>query len=200
MNASTVRFAASKDTVLVWRDGVALASMCWQFALELGRAYQDVGEKGTRGQCIERSASFDGEHRVVRAHVTERDEIRVLVLSNGIVVGDWKPRVALELGNAMIGVARRAEEHAKHERVIADQALMMRLGGQLSLSGNRDINDEAWKEAETDSQLRKTIPTPSSIRSKEKFGYPQVKKHASVVDRVEDMTPAERVALRRLLN
>lgn len=195
-------FAASKGNVVVWRDGVPLVVLDWQFALELGRAYQDVGEKGTRGKCIEKRVSYQDERRRVRGHVTDTDELRVLVESRGVVIGDFQPAIILELGNAMIGKARLAEEHAKAARVIADQALMMRLGGGVSLSGNPDINAEAWKEAENDPELRKNIPTPRSIKSKEKFGYPIVRKDGprSAEEKVAELSDAERKAMRRLLN
>lgn len=181
---TALTFGASKENVVVWRDGIPFAALHWQFALELGRAYQ-MGGRDPLDPTFERVVTFGDEARTVR-----NCEGRVIVLSNGIVIADFDGPAAIDVGNALIAAAHRAEEWAKHEQVIADQALMMRLGGPVSFSGNRDINSEAWKEAETDSTLRRNIPAPPSIRSKEKFGYPTV---------IKEITGDVRTALKKLL-
>lgn len=174
--AQSLTFGFSRDKVITWRDGLPFAVLDWEFALELGRAYQLGGRHasdpnyGPPGWT--RTVSHRDEVREVRV---EGD--RVLILSSGVVVADFSGPDAIEIGNALIHVAHRAEEYSSAPKVIQDQALVMRkLGGAISLSGNPDINKEAWKEAETDAVLRRNIPTPISIQSREEFGYPKVSK------------------------
>ena len=194
---SQLSFSASKDQVIIIHGGKPLAVLGWEFALELGDAYQHVAECAQRREVSLRIVRGEGETRTIRTELGKDGGIRVLALQNGIVVADLEPNAALRLAFALIQVAHLAEEYALHDRVIADQALVMRkLGGALSLSGNPDINSEAWKEAETDSTLRKNIPTPTSIKSRERFGYPQVKKSRTVLETVEAMSAVELEALR----
>ena len=80
--------------------------------------------------------------------------------------------VALDVARALENKARRAEEIAKAEGIIFDQALLVRTGASLGFTDNPDIQKEAAKEAAHNSDLRKYIP--GGVKAKEQFGTPTV--------------------------
>ena len=82
---------------------------------------------------------------------------RVLLIVNGVCVADMPWEAALGVGRACYQCAKMAEEHAKHNDVIADQALAFRLGLPVGLSNNRKIIEEAKKDALFDRDLRRYI-------------------------------------------
>lgn len=82
---------------------------------------------------------------------------------------------AIKIGRALIAQGKAAEEHAKAEVIIHDQAILTRLGIPVGLSNNRAIQEEAAKEAAWNSGLRRYIePKRASIGSKEVMGTPTV--------------------------
>ena len=58
------------------------------------------------------------------------------------------------------------------EKLIRDQAILIRSGVPIDLTDNKKIMDEALKSAQWDSDLRKAIKT--SVESREIFGLPVV--------------------------
>lgn len=79
---------------------------------------------------------------------------------------------ALDVGKALIKKARAAEEIAKSEGLIFDQALLIRTGAPLGFSSHPDIQSEAAKEAAHNPQLRKYLP--GGVKATEQFGSPNV--------------------------
>lgn len=75
--------------------------------------------------------------------------------------------------------AKMAEEYAKAEDIIFDQAIMYRSGAPFALSNNPKILDEAKKESMHNRELRtsnlKLVETPAGgIESRETVGVPAV--------------------------
>ncbi len=79
---------------------------------------------------------------------------------------------ALDVGKAIIRKARDAEEIAKAEDIIFDQALLIRTGAPLGFSDHPGIQAEAAKEAAWNSDLRRYLP--GGVKSAEQFGRPNV--------------------------
>lgn len=79
---------------------------------------------------------------------------------------------ALEFARAIYVKAKEAEEFAKANRVIADNALLLRAGVPVGLSNNRKIIDETIKEAVHNRDLRRHLP--GGVKSQAVFGVPQV--------------------------
>lgn len=82
---------------------------------------------------------------------------------------------ALEIAKALRGVAKEAEEEAKAQGIIMDQALLLRTGVPVGLTSRRDMLKEAVREAQWNPVLRKALP--GGIRSQEVFGRPVVTQH-----------------------
>ncbi len=83
--------------------------------------------------------------------------------------------VALDVARALEKKARAAEEIAKAEGLIFDQALLVRTGAPLGFTDNPDIQKEAAKEAAHNSDLRKYLP--GGVKAKEQFGNPVVERN-----------------------
>lgn len=97
---------------------------------------------------------------------------RVIVIREGQAVLDLPWGAALEIGKALIAQARKAEEIVEAGHVIADHALLTRLGVPVGLSNNPLIKAEAWKEAQWNTDLRRSIPRGIGIPSGEAVGTP----------------------------
>jgi len=109
-------------------------------------------------------------------------------------------KLAAALWEALVARARDVEEQVKAEQVAADQAILMRTGAPFGFSSDPKIQDEAAKLAAHDRTLRRAIPMPSSIKSKEAFGRPTILNRSRPLDeRVEDMSPARRARVRGVL-
>lgn len=79
---------------------------------------------------------------------------------------------ALDVANALREKAKAAEEIAKVEGVIFDQALLVRTGAPLGFSSHPDIQAEAAREAVGNRDLRRYIP--GGVQSTEQMGRPGV--------------------------
>ena len=99
----------------------------------------------------------------------------VLFIVDGRLVLTLPWEAALDLARGITIKARAAEEIAKVERVIADQALLIRTGAPIGLTNNPDIQAEAAKEAVSSRDLRRYLP--GGVKSEEKFGRPTVIRH-----------------------
>lgn len=82
-------------------------------------------------------------------------------------------QAAVELGKNLVAQGKLAEEVASANRVIADAALLMRVGAPFGLTRNRKIREEAKSMAQWDSSLRRYIKTPK-WRGVE-FGTPAIR-------------------------
>lgn len=110
-----------------------------------------------------------------------REGTRVALIVNGreVLAGEYDQ--FLELARALYTQAKLAEEHAKAEAIIYDQAILTRLGVPFGLSSNPDILREAAKEAAWNTSLRRYIEPQRAggIASQAVFGTPTIKKHES---------------------
>ena len=89
-----------------------------------------------------------------RAVIRQEGE-RVLVIVNGVLVMDLPWDKALDIGRAIQAQARKAEEMAKADVIIADEAILMRAGAPFRLTTREDLRHEAGKVAAWDSSLRR---------------------------------------------
>ena len=103
-----------------------------------------------------------------------RDGLDVLVVMNGRRVIGLPWEAALQLARAMVIQARRIEEQVKADKIIQDQALLMRTGAPFGLTSHPDLISAAKKEAACNTVLRKNIPL---IESRESVGSPTVIRH-----------------------
>ena len=98
---------------------------------------------------------------------------RVLLLSNGRLVADLPVKAARELSKALRSVSALAEEWEVAERLIDDQALMIRTGAPVGLTDNMAINKAALTEAQW-GKYRRYIPNPGGIKSQAVFGRSRI--------------------------
>lgn len=85
---------------------------------------------------------------------------------------------ALRLGQAITTQARRIQETADpltRKRVVADQALLNRIGVPIGLINDPALKDEAMHEAAWNSDLRRYLP--GGIRTQEAVGTPAIIQH-----------------------
>ncbi len=105
----------------------------------------------------------------VRVH-QEGPEVQLIIDGRALLM-PWN--VALDVSNALRIKARAAEEIAKAEGIIFDQALLIRTGAPLGFTDNPDIQNEAGKEAAHNPALRKYLP--GGVKGTEQFGTPTVR-------------------------
>lgn len=86
---------------------------------------------------------------------------------------DWHD--ALAIADAIRAQAKRAEELAHAEGIIADQALIIRKGLPFGLTSRLDMLKEAVKEAAWNRTLRRALP--GGIKSKAVVGTPAIIQH-----------------------
>ena len=86
-----------------------------------------------------------------------QEEQRVIVIRNGKAILDLPWDAALAIAQVIRVKALLAEEQAKAEAIVFDQALLTRLGVPFGLTGNKAIQQEARKEAAWNSDLRRYI-------------------------------------------
>lgn len=100
----------------------------------------------------------------------------VLVIRNGQAILDLPYQAALDLAKALRIKGKAAEEIAKAEQVIFDEAILLRVGANIGLTNHPVILREAMKEAAWNSDLRRYIPPPRAggLESQAVFGKAQV--------------------------
>lgn len=81
---------------------------------------------------------------------------------------------ALEIARALYIKAHAAEEFAQANRIIADGALLTRLGVPIGLTNNKKMQDEIGKEAAWNTDLRRALP--GGVKSDSIVGTPAVKR------------------------
>jgi hypothetical protein len=99
---------------------------------------------------------------------------RVIVIRNGELVHDVHWQAALEIAAAMIAQARKAEEWANKDRIVIDQAILVRAGSSLPLATHPKIQAEALQQSRWNSMLRRFMPNPKPMP--DKIGHLQVLK------------------------
>lgn len=99
-----------------------------------------------------------------------QDGPNVLIISNGKLVSIMPWDAALIVSKAIHAKAKQAEEIAKADQIIQDNAILARVGSFIGLSSHPKIVEETKKEAAFGS-IRKYIT--SRIESKE-IAYPPI--------------------------
>lgn len=109
--------------------------------------------------------------------IVRQEKNKVLFITDNGTFLEMPWEKALQVARALYMKARLAEEYEKHEEVILDQALLLRSGIKLGLSGTKEILREAVKEAQWNRELRRFLPDNKmgNISSAEKFGIPSVR-------------------------
>ena len=96
----------------------------------------------------------------------------VQLILDGRLVLETNWQSALEIANAIRGVAKRAEEYALHAQIAYDQAILLRSGVPLGLTNNPNIQAEAVGLALYDRALRAYMP--GGVKSEAVVGTPTV--------------------------
>jgi hypothetical protein len=121
---------------------------------------------------------------VLKGHIrsvrVRREGARVLVIEDGQAILDLPWQAADDLARALTVQARRAEEEARAEQIVGDQALLIRAGAPFGLTNRPDLLAEAAKEAAWNSRLRRYLP---GVPSGEQWGTPTIAKHSRKGDR-----------------
>ncbi len=104
----------------------------------------------------------------------------VLLLRNGQLVASFPWQAALLLSKALRVKGKAAEEVSKRDQIIADQAILTRLGVPFGLSDDRYILKAAANEAAWNTDLRRYIrpDRAKGIKSQEIFGRAKIIQHA----------------------
>ena len=109
----------------------------------------------------------------VESVTVRREGGRVMLISrDGTLLLDLPWDAARDLAKVIRLQAARAEQTAKVEAVISDQAFCIRAGIPLALTPNPEVFKEAGKEAAHDRALRRAMP--GGIPEGVKFGMPSV--------------------------
>jgi hypothetical protein len=100
----------------------------------------------------------------------------VLFIVDGRIVFDAPYQAALQIAGAIHAKAKEAEEEANAHLIIADQALLTRLGVPFGLTNRKDMLRAAANEAAWNSNLRRYIPPSRAkgVASQEVFGTPTI--------------------------
>lgn len=178
---ASLLFPTEGARVLIVLNGFRVADLDWERARLLGRALQ-------RPREIEPPSPFSFRIELDRLFVG---------MGDAILFGDLPYDAAAQAGQILIMQAGAAEESAKAEQIIADQALATRAGLNFGLSNNPKILEAAKSEAFHNRELRLAIPT---MRGTAMYGTPGVKQyspdpHVGALEQLADMTPEQRKAL-----
>lgn len=99
----------------------------------------------------------------------------VLVIKDGTAVLNMPWDAALAVAHEIIAKARLAEETAKAEDIIFDNALLFRSGAPFGLSNHPDIVKQSLIEAQHNTILRRS--NMGGIKSQAVFGTPTIIQH-----------------------
>ena len=105
----------------------------------------------------------------------EGAEVQVIVDGKAAITAPWN--AALDIAHQMIASARKAEEVAKAEGIIFDNAMLIRSGAPFGLSNHPDIISESLKEAAHNTTLRRHML--GGIKSTTIVGTPEVRHGSS---------------------
>lgn len=104
----------------------------------------------------------------IKTIVVRQEGPRVIVIQGGVAMLDLPWEAAKDLARTIHFQASRAEQVSKVDQVISDQALLIRKGIPLALTGDPRVFKEAGKEAAHNRELRRAAP--GGIPSGVKFG------------------------------
>ncbi|MEW6211545.1 MAG: hypothetical protein AB1631_24475 [Acidobacteriota bacterium] len=100
---------------------------------------------------------------------------RVLLIEDGRLILDMPWQAAIEVARAIYQKAKQAEQLASVDRLIIDQAVLLRAGVPFGLTSHPLILRESVKEALSNRQLRRYMP--GGIRSQSVVGSPTILQH-----------------------
>lgn len=114
---------------------------------------------------------------------------RVLVLQHGRALLDLPWQAALALAQALRAQGKRAEEIDRAQAIIADQAIVTRLGLRFGLTSHPLLLRSAAHEAAWNRDLRRYIPGGKArgIASQELVGAPTLISHPPAPATKEDL-------------
>jgi hypothetical protein len=84
--------------------------------------------------------------------------VNVVVIMNGVAILDVPYTAADQIAREMLAAARRAETTAKAEKVIVEEATLLRIGAPFSLTQDPRLIAEARNEAAHNRDLRRRFP------------------------------------------
>jgi hypothetical protein len=171
--------------VLLVLNGRRLLGMGWKPALEFCSALdQHLRNAEAREWDPEEPILPEAGVKIGAAALTVRQDLgKILVIGNGRLLFDMPAAVARQVWRAVKGKAKLAEEHDAADRVIADNALLLRTGAPFGLSDNPRILAESAKEAAHNRDLRRFIP--GGVQADRLRGAPRVS--------IETRTPAQQL-------
>lgn len=105
---------------------------------------------------------------------------KVVLLKDGVYVCDMDWSVARAFARGVMSVSKLAEEYANANKLISQEALLIRTGAPFALStkANPKIREAAYSEAQWGNS-RKQMPL--SVPSARECGTPTVTKHPKVI-------------------
>lgn len=108
-----------------------------------------------------------------------RENTNVLLLIGGELVAEWPWEAAKEIAKAIRVQALRAEEQAKAEQIIMDQAILTRAGAPFGLTNRPDLLKAAANEAAWNRNLRRYIrgKAAGGIETRAIVGAPTIIRH-----------------------
>lgn len=120
----------------------------------------------------------------VKSITVRQEGDRVLLIQNGQTVFNVPYDAALAIAKALRIKAKQAEEIARAEAIIYDQAILTRIGMPFGLTSHPYLQKEAMKEAAWNSNLRRYIPPSKAggIASQAVFGTPTIINHGEMKD------------------
>jgi hypothetical protein len=99
---------------------------------------------------------------------TRQEGENVLLIVDGKLISVMPWNAAQKVSMAILSQAKKAEEIAKAESIIHDNAILHRAGSPIGLSTHPKILEETKKEAVHNKELRRYMP---NIKTKE-FVFP----------------------------
>jgi hypothetical protein len=195
-----------KGQRITWAAGpLAVRAFGWETADEICRGLRVQFQRAEAwtagvpadGQDAETTVRWDGVALQLR-----HEAGKVLVISGGKLLFDMPPAYARKLWTATVAQARLAEEEAKADALVMDQAIVMRAGAPFGLTDNPKIQAEAVKEAVHNRNLRRFMP--GGVRATRILGAPVVrmpkaKPAAELRALMRRMSPADRSAFQARL-
>lgn len=96
------------------------------------------------------------------------------LIYQGRLVCTLPSAAAMELGRALVAMARTIDTETRAE-VVGDQAILLRAGVPLNLTGNPAIMAQAKTDAQWDTQYRR-MPNRPGVGSAEKVERPAIRR------------------------
>jgi hypothetical protein len=101
---------------------------------------------------------------------------QVVLLLDGKFMCTMPWQVADEIASMVRSIARLAEEYAKANAIIAQDALLIRSGAPFSLTNNPKMREQSFNDAQWDPTARKSMPL-AGVPSAKEVGAPSLIKH-----------------------